>query len=133
MSLKNVESIRRAYEQFIATKRFVSEIAAPDFVWDMSNFHGWPEQQLYGGVAGAEAFLKDWTAAWDDWHLEVEAVHDAGEKVLVLVRQHGRSKAAGMPVDMSLAQVWTFRDGRQTRMEMYSDREEALKAVGLAE
>lgn len=133
MSQENVESIRRAYEQFIATKRFVSGIAAPDFVWDMSNFHGWPEQQLYEGVAGAEAFLNDWTAAWDDWHLDVEALHDAGEKVLVLARQHGRSKAAGMPVDMSLAQVWTFRDGRQTRMEMYSDREEAFKAVGLAE
>ena len=58
MSQENVESIRHAYELFTATKRFVSEIAAPDFVWDMSNFHDWPEQQLYEGIAGAEAFLE---------------------------------------------------------------------------
>ncbi len=36
-----------------------------------------------------------------------------------------------MPVDMSFAQVWTVRDGKQTRMDMYSDPEEALQALGL--
>jgi ketosteroid isomerase-like protein len=34
---------------------------------------------------------------------------------------------------MLLAQVFTVRDGRETRMEMYADPAEALKAVGLAE
>jgi ketosteroid isomerase-like protein len=36
-----------------------------------------------------------------------------------------------MLVEMSFAQVWTLRDGKQTRMEMFSDRDEALRAVGL--
>jgi ketosteroid isomerase-like protein len=48
-----------------------------------------------------------------------------------MLRQRGRSKATGMPVDMSLAQVWTMRDGKQTRMDTYSDRAEALEDVGL--
>jgi ketosteroid isomerase-like protein len=34
---------------------------------------------------------------------------------------------------MSFAQVWTVRDGRQARMDMYSDRAEALEAAGLTE
>jgi ketosteroid isomerase-like protein len=110
-----------------------ADSASSDFVWDMSNFHGWPEQQTYEGVDGARSFLQDWTSAWDDWELEVEAFRDAGNKVVCLVRQHGRSKAAGMPVDMSFAQVWTVRDGRQARMDMYSDRAEALEAAGLTE
>jgi ketosteroid isomerase-like protein len=131
MSQENVEIVRRSYEQFVATGRFVRELASPDFVWDMSNFHGWPEQQAYEGIAGAEAFLRDWAAAWDDWEVELAAVHDAGHRVVGLMRQRGRSKSAGMPVDMSFAQVWTVRDGKQTRMEMFSDRDEALKAVGL--
>jgi hypothetical protein len=33
---------------------------------------------------------------------------------------------------MSFAQVWTIRDGKQARMEMYSDQAEALEAVRLA-
>jgi len=34
---------------------------------------------------------------------------------------------------MRLAQVFTVRDGRQVRMKMYDDPEDALKAVGLTE
>jgi ketosteroid isomerase-like protein len=63
--------------------------------------------------------------------LSLEALEDAGDKVVGLVRQRGRSRSAGMLVEMSFAQVWTLRDGKQTRMEMFSDRDEALRAVGL--
>ena len=130
--MENVEIVRDGYERFRATGRFVAELAAPEFAWDMSHFHGWPEDQVYEGVEGAEAFLREWAAAWDDWQLDVEALHDAGEKVVALLRQRGRSRTSGMTVDMSLAQIWTIRDGKQTRMDMYSSQAEALEAVGLA-
>ena len=108
------------------------ETSALDFVWDMSNFRGWPEQQTYEGVEGAREFLRDWLEAWDDWELQVEALHDAGDKVVVIVRQRGRSKTRGLPVDMAFGQVWTIRDGKSARMEMYADPVEALEAVGLS-
>jgi ketosteroid isomerase-like protein len=61
----------------------------------------------------------------------VEALHDGGDRVVALMHQHGRSKTAGMPVEMSFAMVWTLRDGREARMDMYSDPDEALEANGL--
>jgi ketosteroid isomerase-like protein len=131
MSQQNVEVVRRGFKHFQTTGDLLEEIIAPDFVWDMSKFTGWPEQEVYDGVEGARTFIRDWTDAWDEWEIEVESFHDAGEKVLVIVRQHGRSKTTGMPVDMLFAQVFTFRDGLETRMEMYADPAEALKAVGL--
>ena len=133
MSQENVEIVRAGYERFASTGQFSEEIVTPDFVWDMSNFHGWPEQQVYEGVEGTRTFLGEWTAAWEDWKLEVDAFHDAGDKVVARVRQSGRSKAAGMTVEMTFAQVFTLRDGKEARMDMYSDPNEALKAVGLAE
>src|SRR5579859_1312039 len=133
MSRANVEVVRRGWEHFFATGEPLEEIAAPDFVWDLSTFRGWPEQQLYRGPDGTRAFLRDWVGAFDDWSIEVEAMHDAGEKVVCVCRQHGRSKLTGAEVDMRLAQVFTLRDGLQTRMEMYADPREALKAVGLEE
>jgi ketosteroid isomerase-like protein len=133
MSQENVEIVRGGFERFAKSGELTVEILAPDFVWDMSHFHGWPEQQLYEGAEGARRFLRDWVAAWDDWEVDVEALHDAGEQVVALVRQRGRSKGAGMPVEMYFAQVFTLRDGMQIRMDMYSDVEEALKAVGLGE
>jgi ketosteroid isomerase-like protein len=133
MSEENVEIVREGYERFLATGEFVEDITTDDFAWDMSNFHGWPEQQVYEGVDGARAFLTAWLDAWDDWQMEIEALRDSGDKVVALVRQRGTSKAAGLPVEMSFAQVFTIRDGKQSRMEMYSDRDEALEAAGLSE
>ena len=133
MSQENLEIVRIGYERYAATGEFTDDIATADFVWDMSNFHGWPEQQVYEGAEGARTFLREWRDAWDDWSLEIDALHDAGDKVVAFLRQHGRSKAAGMPVEMLFAQVWTIRDGKEARMDMYSDRAEALEAAGLPE
>ena len=132
MSRENVEIVRRAYEHRRATGDFLEEVLAPDFVWDMSNFRGWPEQQIYEGVDEARRFIRDWTAAFDEWAIEVEALHDAGgDKVVGVIRQRGRSRTSGLPVEMLFAQVYTLRDGKEVRMEMYADPAEALKAVGL--
>ena len=117
----------------MVTGEFVADLGTDDFVWDMSNYHGWPEQQVYEGVDGARAFLREWIDAWEDWELELEALRDAGDRVVALVRQRGRSKEGGMPVEMAFAQVFTLRDGKQARMEVYSERVEALAAVGLSE
>ena len=132
MSQENVEIVRRRYEHLAATGDYVSETHAPDFVWDMSKFRGWPEQQTYEGVEGARVFLNNWLEAWDDWEVDVEALHDAGDQVVAIVRQRGRSKTTGLHVDMAYGQVFTLRDGRFARMEMYADPVEALEAVGLS-
>jgi ketosteroid isomerase-like protein len=136
MSEANVEILRSGYEWFRLKGTFPAHLATPDFIWDMSHFRGWPEQQVYDGVQGAEKFFAEWGSAWHDWEVEIEELHDAGDRVVAIVHQRGRSKMSGMPVEMlreSWAQVWTFRDGKETRMDMYSDPREALKAVGLKE
>ena len=133
MSADYVEIVRRDYEQFTEGAPLTGDRATPDFVWDMSQFSGWTEQPVYPGIAGMEAFLADWTDPWDDWRLEVEALHDAGDQVVAVLRQHGRSKLTGMPLDMRFAQVWTFRDGLHARMDMYSDVDEAMRTAGLSE
>jgi ketosteroid isomerase-like protein len=132
MSQENVEIVRKGLERFAATGEFTDDIVTPDFAWDMSNFHGWPEQQVYEGAEGARTFLSEWADSWEDWELEVDALHDAGDQVVALMRQRGRSKAAGTPVEMSFAMTWTLRDGKYSRMEMYSDPAEALEAAGLS-
>jgi ketosteroid isomerase-like protein len=132
MSAENVEIVRGGYEHVMATGELLEGIGHPDFVWDMSTFGNWPEQQTYDGIEGARQFLADWTSAWEDWRLEVKELIDAGEDVVAIVHQSGRSKATGLEVNMDFAQVWTLQDGKQTRMRMYADPDEALRAVGLS-
>jgi ketosteroid isomerase-like protein len=132
VSQENVEVVRRAYEHFRATGEVLADVVAPDFVWDMSKFRGWPERQTYPGVEGATQFLSEWADSWEDWHVEmIDDLREAGDKVVGVYRPRGRSKATGMPVEMDFAQVWTLRDGKQIRMEMYASAGEALEAAGL--
>jgi ketosteroid isomerase-like protein len=133
MSQENVDVVRRGYEYFAANGVLFGEIFATEFVWDMSTFSGWPERQTYEGVDGAMEFIADWSEAWEDWALELADLLDAGDRVVAVVRQRGRSKVTGMEVDMSFAQVWTVRQGLQTHMAMYVEVADALEAVGLSE
>jgi ketosteroid isomerase-like protein len=132
MSAENVEIVRLGYDEFLATGELVERITAPEFVWDMSTFHGWPERQTYEGPEGTREFLTDWVDAWEDWRLEVRELIDAGDDVVAVLHQSGRSKTTGLEVDMDFAQVWTIKAGKQTRMRMYADPDEALRAVGLS-
>ena len=132
MSEENVEIIRRGYEHFAATGEVRPDLTDPEFVWDMSTFRGWPEQKTYAGLEGARQFLTEWTAAWEDWRVDLEELIDAGgDRVLAIVRQRGRSKSTGLSVEMHFAQLWTLRDGKQVRMEMYASPAEAQRATGL--
>ena len=129
MSQENVEIIRRGWEHWMATGELRARV---DLVWDVSNL-GWPDQQIYLGAEGGMEFNAEWADAWDDWQLDVEDYIDAGEQVVTIVTQRGRSKTSGIPVEMRFAQVWTFRDGQAIRMQMYAHPDEALEAVGLSE
>ena len=134
MSEENLEIVRRGFEHFQQTRDFLREdVYDPAFVWDMSTFQGWPEKQTYEGLDGAREFMSAWLDAWEDWHLDVEELHDGGDKVVAIVRQRGRSKSTGLEVDMSFAQVFTLQDGLVTRMQMYAEPAEGLQAAGLSE
>jgi ketosteroid isomerase-like protein len=132
MSRESVEIMRRGYARFVATGELDPAALHPDFVWDMSTFRSWPERQQYTGVEGTREFLGEWTRQWEDWKLEVEDYLGAGDRVVVILRQTGRARISGVPVDMRFAQVWTLKDGKQIRMQMYATPEEALEAVGLS-
>jgi ketosteroid isomerase-like protein len=133
MSQENVDTLLGGYEWFRVNGRFPAHLATPDFVWDISHVEGfgWAAHQVYEGAQGADEFFAEWGSAWDDWQVEIEALHDLGDKVLAIVKQRGRSKLSGVPVEWVFAMLWTFRDGKEARMDMYSDPHEALKGVGL--
>ena len=132
MSQENLALVARAYEHFRATGEFDEERVHPDFEWDMSNYTGWPEQQIYTGVEGAMRFMKAWIDTWDDWEWEVRSLHDIEDKVVAVMHQSGTSKSTGVRVEMDFAQLFTLKDGKQVRMQMYDDPDEALRSVGVA-
>jgi ketosteroid isomerase-like protein len=86
------------------------------------------EYQGHGGLASA---WRDFLGAWDDFRIEGERVVRGGEDTYVLLlRLHGRGKESHLAIAQDVANLVHTRDGRIVRLEMFWDREAALRAAG---
>jgi hypothetical protein len=75
----------------------------------------------------------DWLQPWATYCVDVEEVIDAGDRVVVLVRDRGRRHDMEAEVGLISGSVWEVRDGRIARVHFCGDRGEALAAAGLGE
>jgi ketosteroid isomerase-like protein len=78
--------------------------------------------------------FRDWTSAWEGYRTEAEEYRelDAG-RVLVLTRASGRGKRSGIELSQLQGMVFYVRDGKVTKLVIYSDGDRALADLGLEE
>jgi ketosteroid isomerase-like protein len=144
MSRENVELVRSLQPRGDLVAMFRDDATAAAMIETVSTrFH--PDVETvapapipgaavrYEGLNGMREAWLDWLEPWESYRVEIEDVLDAGDSAVVLVRDFGRR--AGMTVEASVegAAVWTVRDGRVARVAFYMDRQEGLRAAGLAE
>jgi hypothetical protein len=65
-----------------------------------------------------------------EFELVAEDFVEAGDHVVVLVRNSGRGVGGGVPIEARRAHVWGLRDGVPVSFRLYLDPDEALAAVG---
>jgi hypothetical protein len=94
---------------------------------------GIPGGKPYIGLQGFRQLWLDWLAPWAEYWTAVDQAFDCGERVLLLQSSSGRMEGTSREVKLSPGVVWTVRDGKIARFEVYADRTQALKSVGLAE
>jgi ketosteroid isomerase-like protein len=123
MSQENVEIVRR----FLAAD--VDEAmpyADPGIVWN-------PIEELpTQGHDAVRTSLAHWKAEWEDYEVVPEEFVDSGDQVVVTVRLGGRGRGSGVQIDARFYDVYTLRDGKIVRMDQFTERSEALEAVGLS-
>ena len=85
------------------------------------------------GHDGLRRYFERWSEAWDNFDVVPTEFLDAGDYVCVGAVLNGRGRGSGVEVRMEGWQVWLIREERAARCEEYSDRAEALEAVGLSE
>jgi ketosteroid isomerase-like protein len=85
----------------------------------------------YVGLDGLRDAWLDWTAPWAAYRTEIEQLIDAGDRVVVLVRDFARREEGPYEVAFIGAAVWTVRHGKVVRVEFIPDRARALEAAGL--
>jgi ketosteroid isomerase-like protein len=139
MSQENVEVVRRLYEQ-LAVAGAINEQALlslteagvldPDAVLDLST--AYPGGPVVSVEAMSESFD---TQPWGrSIRLEPESVRAVGsDRVLVFIRLHAIGTGSGVEVEGRTVHLVTLRDNRVVRTQVYTDRSQALEAVGLRE
>ena len=124
--------MRRAMAAFQETQQLLAEVYAPDWVWNMGTFTGWPGQAEFTGTAAFNEFLVDWIGPYREWEIEWERIEDAGEhRVVGVMRQQGRLQDSESWVDLRQGVVWTLENGLIQRVDVYATPEEGLAAAGL--
>ena len=96
----------------------------------------WPPftPERFRGRKGFARAAGDWFDAARAWRIEVEEVVDAGDDtVLAMIRVFILGRGSGVAFEQRLFTAITVVDGRITRVNDFSERAEALEAVGLSE
>jgi ketosteroid isomerase-like protein len=126
-----VEELERFYEAFNAGRlEPFRALVHPEFVYrTREEFPG-------GGSYGLEAALdriSELRDLFDELRWEPQEFIDAGERILVVVRQIARGRASGVMLDESIVHVWLIHDRKVKELRVYSERGQALEALGLKE
>ena len=91
-----------------------------------------PDMGSSEGIQGLSELLNEWLRAWQSCRIEAEGFRDAGDRIVAFVRVYGRGSGSSIDVEMENAHVWTMRDGQALAIRAYSDRDRAMREVGLA-
>jgi ketosteroid isomerase-like protein len=132
MSQENVEAILRGFDAFNADDldRFLDECDPEVELYSRFVEVG----GVYRGYVGIRRWHQDLIDTWEYLRLELERLIDVDDQtVAALLVLYGKGRASGVEVRQEIAHVVTLRAGKIARLVVYTDRAEALEAVGLEE
>ena len=133
MSQENVEMVRRSHAAY---QRGDLDAAVTDLASDCEFV---PTGALpggrgvYQGPEGYKRFIGWIKDEFEDAHVDLNDLTDAGDRVLVSLTLRGRGRQSGAATTWDLWHVWTVRDGRFIRGQAFTSKSEALEAAGLSE
>jgi ketosteroid isomerase-like protein len=66
---------------------------------------------------------------FDEFTIEAEEFHEHGDHVAVPIRQRARGGLSGVEVEIRIGHLWTVRDGKAIRLEVFPARDDARTAA----
>ena len=132
MSRAYADTLRAVYDEW-AKGNFRAGTDLYDPLLLFVPFPDFPAEPHYVGPEGVREFMLPFLAAWTDLTMTAEEFIDAGDSIVVVTRWRGVGKESGALTERLVFDVWTFRGPTVVRAEFFSDRREALEAVGLSQ
>jgi ketosteroid isomerase-like protein len=134
MSQQNVEVV---YDQFAATN-------ARDFPRAMSHYaedvelvvdpNAFLEPGTFKGRRAVGQWFGNWFTTFEPgYQFDIEEVRDLGDVVFLIASHHGRGRTSGVEVHGQTGYLYTLRERKIVRLQLFPSREKTLEAAGLSE
>jgi ketosteroid isomerase-like protein len=124
----SIETLRSTYEA-MSRKEWdrVFRDVHPDFELEL------PDRSLGArtrcGPEDAAKAVEDFFAPFEEIEIEPEEFFDRGDRVAVFFLQRARPRGSSAVLELRAGHLWTLRDGKPARLQIFPERERALEAA----
>ena len=91
------------------------------------------EGRVYRGHGDVQRWVEDLASDWELFEVYYEELRDLGDQVLCLGHWRARGRASGVESEQPGTWLLELKNGKVVRLQTFTDRAEALEAVGLSE
>jgi ketosteroid isomerase-like protein len=129
VSSDNVETVQRAVEGF--NQRGVEGILP--FIHEEFEATTPPslasEPDTYRGHDGVRRWFDSFYEVMDEIRWDAHEFRPVGDRVVIDFTLRARGKTTGLDFGQNAVMIWSFRDGKAIRIELFESMEEALAAA----
>ena len=113
----NVATARRFIEAF---NRLDMDAVVEDTDLDvvLKEWDEVPDSRTHQGREAVRAAVNTWLDIWEWMQVEIKEIEEVGDRVLVTLHQRAKGINSGIEVDFTTYNVYTFRDGKVTSLEL---------------
>ena len=88
------------------------------------------ESGTYEGIEAVGQWFADWFRSFEPgYHFEFDEIRDLGDRVFFVASHRGRGRTSGVEVHGQTAYLYTVRDAKIVRAELFPSRDAALAAA----
>jgi ketosteroid isomerase-like protein len=132
VSQADIETLRVGYEavsrgDWDAPTRF----AHPEF--ELRTADRVPNPGTYRGPEEVRRFFEDLFEPFEEVAVQPEEFFERADQIVVFVLTRFRPTGSSAVVENRIGHLWTMREGKAMRLEIFPRREDALEAAGLPE
>ena len=133
-SVESIGTLARRWSQAFNVRDMdaLADLTSPDFEF-VPYLGSLIETSVYRGHDGLRSYFEDARSAWEEIKVRQAEVREVGDQTISFGELRGKGRASGLEVQMSLAWVGDWRDEKLVRLVTYTNKDEALEAVGLTE
>lgn len=130
LSSQNLEAVRRLVAAF-NDGDVDGFVAGLDADVELHSLRAQLEGKPYRGHNGARKMFVDFKEDWEYLRIELDELRDAADWVVAPCHLRSRGRASGVDLDVPVAFVWRFREGKLTYGKVFSEQDDALRAAGI--